>query len=370
MVEEDAPTPGFLEALSDKILNTIDFKLNYEKENYILKVKSSQECLYLEITKDENFIYFYEISLRLSELINLDKIFKICENMNDAFDLLVSNIKSYKNEIKKISEHNLILSINILQPNHSVVEKEISLNKKYHKSETTIEKLVEEIKQLKLSQKNMEKEILELKQENNKLKDLNELKELKDKINYFMDPTKIKSNIITDENKFEFIKERLAKVGKVLLKGNENPKISFELLYRAKKHGDKAKDFHIRCDLYRNTLTIIKTKEGLTFGGFTTQTWEGIDLDKKDKNAFCFSVDKNKIYNSVNGKSAIFASPEYGPSVQNCIFEVKGEFFVNEGECNDGADTFYDNIESSNEINGGKNSFAVEDLEVHAVYFE
>ena len=185
MVEEDAPTPGFMEALSDKILNTIDFKLNYEKENYILKVKSSQECLYLEITKDENFIYFYEISLRLTELINLDKIFKTCENMNDAFELLVSNIKSYKNEIKKISEHNLILSINILQANHSVVEKEISLNKKYHKSETTIEKLVEEIKQLKLSQKNMEKEILELKQENNKLKDLNELKELKDKINYF-----------------------------------------------------------------------------------------------------------------------------------------------------------------------------------------
>ena len=93
-------------------------------------------------------------------------------------------------------------------------------------------------------------------------------------------------------------------------------------------------------------------------------------MDKKDKNAFCFSVDKHKIYNSVNGKSAIFASPEYGPSFQNCIFEVKGEFFVNEGECNDGSDTFYDNIESSNEINGGKNSFSVEDLEVHAVYFE
>ena len=69
--------------------------------------------------------------------------------------------------------------------------------------------------------------------------------------------------------------------------------------------------------MYRNTLTIIKTKEGLIFGGFTSQTWEGNDFDKEDENAFCFSVDNKKIYNCIKGKKAI-----YGEIVIN-IFKIR-----------------------------------------------
>ena len=367
---EGAPTPGFLGDLKEKILSKSEFKLIFENNNYILTIKKSQEHLYLEIIEEDNVIFFYEIVLNLEELIQLDKIFKTCDNMDDAYELMISNIKGDKTAIKNISECKLILLINILQANHSFIEKEIILTKKYYKNELVIEKLSQEIKDLKLSQKNMEKEILELKKENEKLKELNkkdELKELKDKINYYFDSSIIKSSIIQDQNDFEFIKERLNKIN---IKGKQNYKLNFELLYRARRHGDKAKDFHLRCDMYINTLTIIKTKEGLIFGGFTSETWEGNEFDKEDENAFCFSLDKHKIYNSIKGKKAIFASPNEGPCFQNCIFEVKDKCFENEGICDMDVNSHFDNIENEYEINGGKNNFLVEDLEVFAVYFE
>lgn len=367
---EDAPTPIISDDLNEKILNTFEFKLKFENKNYNLKIKSGKDHLYLETVEENNIIYFFEVQYNLEELIQLDKIFKTCDNMDDAHELMVSNIKSDKTAIKSISEHKLILLINILQANRSVIEKEIRLTKKYNKNESVIEKLSQEIKELKISQKNLEKEISELKKENEILKAQNtnkELNDLKDRINYYFDQSIIKSTIIPEQNNFEFIKERLikAKINK-----NQNHTLYFELLYKAKRHGDRAKDFHLRCDMYRNTLTIIKTKEGLIFGGFTSQTWEGNDFDKEDENAFCFSLDKHKIYNSIKGKKAIFASPNEGPCFQNCIFEVKDNCFDNGGTCDSDVKSHFDNIESEYEINGGKNNFLVEDLEVFAVYFE
>ena len=97
---EDAPTPGFVDILNEKILNTSEFKLNYENSNYILKINSTENNLYLEIKQEDNFIYYYEIVLRLIELTKFDKIFRTCENIKEAYDLMVSNVNHYKNAIK------------------------------------------------------------------------------------------------------------------------------------------------------------------------------------------------------------------------------------------------------------------------------
>ena len=367
---EGAPTPYIIDKINEKIENSIDFKLIYGNNNYILKIKSGINNLYLEIIEESNFLFFYTISYDLSSLIQFDKTFKICDNINEAYELMASILKSDKTAIKKISEDNLILLINILQAYGSIIEKEIVLSKQYYENNIVIEKLNKEIQDLKSIQNNMEKEITELKNENKKLKEVNniqkELNELKEKLSYYFDDSIIKSSIITEQKQFEFIKERLLKVK---INENQSHQLTFELLYKAKKHGDHAKDFHLRCDKYRNTLTIIKTKEGLIFGGFTSETWEGNDFDKEDENAFCFSLDKHKIYNSIKGKKAIFASPTEGPCFQNCIFEVKDKCFENGGICDADVKSHFDNIESDYEINGGNNNFLVENLEVFAVYF-
>ena len=200
--------------------------------------------------------------------------------------------------------------------------------------------------------------------------ELNNLKEKINKIETNLLP--IESNIIRSTSDYNLIVGRLKKVN---LKDNQNKEqnqnvnINYHLLYRATRDGDEAKVFHSKCDKIKNTLVLVLTKKGLRFGGFTSETWEGKEVDKKDKNAFCFSLDKKKIYNSIKGKSAIFACPDSGPAFENCIFEIKDKCFSAGGLCSDESDSYYDNHENACEINGGEDQFEVEEVEVFSVLF-
>jgi hypothetical protein len=48
----------------------------------------------------------------------------------------------------------------------------------------------------------------------------------------------------------------------------------FTLLWRGSRDGFGARDFHKRCDLHANTLTLIQDTGGNIFGGFTPVKWE------------------------------------------------------------------------------------------------
>ena len=67
------------------------------------------------------------------------------------------------------------------------------------------------------------------------------------------------------------------------------------------------------------TLVLVKSAGNRRFGGFTTKTWDFFDPshnEKDEKNAFLFSLDKNKIYfhiNDKNSRKAIKCAPEEGP---------------------------------------------------------
>ena len=50
--------------------------------------------------------------------------------------------------------------------------------------------------------------------------------------------------------------------------------IVYKLIYSATKHGDKAKDFHLKCDYIGPNLIIIKTKNNFIFGGVTSKSWK------------------------------------------------------------------------------------------------
>ena len=149
----------------------------------------------------------------------------------------------------------------------------------------------------------------------------------------------------------------------------ETMNITLYLLYRASIDGDLASDFHSKCDKAKNTLVLVKTKKGLRFGGFTSETWQGKDVDKMDEKAFCFSLDKMKIYNCIKDKRAIFASIYSGPAFENCIFQIKDKCFEEGGECSDDIQNNFDNQEMKYEINNGEELFEVEDVEVFKVDF-
>ena len=78
--------------------------------------------------------------------------------------------------------------------------------------------------------------------------------------------------------------------------------IWYELLYKATKDGDKSENFHSKWDNKENTLIIIKSNTGKTFGGFTTQLWKHTGNYKNDKFAFAFSFDNKKIYSILDNK--------------------------------------------------------------------
>ena len=70
-----------------------------------------------------------------------------------------------------------------------------------------------------------------------------------------------------------------------------NKKLTLNLLYKASADTDRAMAFHAKCDDAKSTIVLIETDKGKRFGGFTTCSWSGDCVDKKDEDAFIFSLD-------------------------------------------------------------------------------
>ena len=147
--------------------------------------------------------------------------------------------------------------------------------------------------------------------------------------------------------------------------GRRGKTIKLKLLYKATLDTDRAEVFHNKCDKAKSTIVFIETVSGNRFGGFTTQSWEGDGIDKKDDNAFVFSLDKLQIYNIISQQPAIGCYPKYGPVFLGCQIKVNDNFFVK------GGTTYRKNvnyaINSDFELNDGIKFFGIKDLEVFEV---
>ena len=115
-----------------------------------------------------------------------------------------------------------------------------------------------------------------------------------------------------EESNIKFLNNRLLQ-DKDVPKGKN---VIYKLLYRCSLHGETTKKFHELCDRFPQTLTVIKTTKGKTFGGYTEQTWKDesqkLGKLKKDEKAFLFSLDNKKIYN-IREQPAIWCHASYGP---------------------------------------------------------
>ena len=92
----------------------------------------------------------------------------------------------------------------------------------------------------------------------------------------------------------------------------------FKLLYRASRDGFEASNFHSKCDNIYKTITIVKSRNGNIFGGYTALFWDQSSGYKTDNNAFIFSL--VNLHNSPikiacsPGQNAIYCSSGYGPT--------------------------------------------------------
>ena len=295
----------------------------------------------------------------------------------------LAEIEELKNQIKILKEENTILKTKTVE---KTIVKTIDNSAEILLLKQEIERLKKQLEQyinIKITFENYkiqkEKEISEL-----KLK----IEELKTKLSRFLEEKSyseslikrqqnsssnerqtlsiqdmrlevIKGDIIQNASELELLTRRICK---------HYNKIILNLLYKATADSDKASVFHNKCDSAENTLVLVKSSNGKRFGGYTSCSWEGDSIEKKDENAFVFSLDKMKIYNIIPGEDAIGCYPKFGPVFLGCQIRIYDRFFENGGTTFEkGAN--YD-TEEDYELSGGLKSFQVKDIEVYSVILE
>ena len=171
------------------------------------------------------------------------------------------------------------------------------------------------------------------------------------------------SSVLTNEEDIDFLNERFKKI-------NPNiKKINYNLVYRGTRDGDRASDFHNKVDKIQKTLCVVKSQKAL-FGGYTEATWEGVNVDKFDENAFCFRLSgKKKIYEKVEGEDAIGCNVEYGP-IFRYTFHLNDNYFSRKAFCYGNAKLSHFHSGSKHKLTGGDKFPVVLECEVFEISFD
>ena len=261
---------------------------------------------------------------QLSEINNLKK--KIEE---------LSGLKSRMDEIRKLKE-------------------QLSELSKYNSSTNEIE-----INNLKAQIMQMENINQQKQMQLNQLKQNTQITSTEKKEEKKTTKTIIKGDIIHDLNELEMLTRKINK---------SNNKIILNLLYKATADSDTAEAFHQKCDKAESTLVLVQDDNGKRFGGFTSRNWRGDCEEKKDANAFVFSLDKMKIYDIVEGEDAIGCYPQCGPVFLGCQIRIFDNAFKK------GGTTFERGVnyetEEDFELTGGNRAFGIKEIEVYEVIVE
>ena len=135
--------------------------------------------------------------------------------------------------------------------------------------------------------------------------------------------------------------------------------------------GFGSKDFHSKCDGKGDTVTIVKSKEGKRFGGYSDAIWDQSNTYKTGSNCFIFSFDNKEIYYNKDSKYNIYCNSKYGPT-----FGGGGLFGGHDFKITNNCDQnnySYDNSNDSYNTNGkkyalaGTKNFYVENYEVNQI---
>lgn len=168
-----------------------------------------------------------------------------------------------------------------------------------------------------------------------------------------------RGTIIRDKSELEMIVNKINKFNKA---------IKIDLIYKASVDTDKASAFHDNCDKAKNTIVLIESTNGKRFGGYTSQSWDGDCIDKKDSTAFVFSLDKMETFGVIPEKNAIGCYPDFGPVFLGCQIRIYDDAFNKGGSTFERGVTYLTNEDY--ELTGGEKLFGVKEIEVYEVRFE
>ena len=266
-------------------------------------------------------------------------------------------VKTQAEEIKQLKSK--IAELTSPKKSEEKIDEE-SLKNKIKELEDIKLKHEQEIKDLKL-QSAKKSEVKEEKEKEVKVEIKKEAPKIEKK-HVFGEKTqkyKVKGDIIHNKDEIELITRKINKV---------NKKITLNLIYKATVDSDKASAFHEKCDSAKSSLVLVETDEGKRFGGFTTSSWSGDCVDKKDEDAFVFSLDKMKVYPNIPDEDAIGCYPKYGPIFLGCQIRIYDNAFTKGGTTFEKGLNF--NTQEDYELTDGNREFKVKEIEVYEVVAE
>ena len=286
-------------------------------------------------------------------------------------------IEQLKNQIRILKEENTILKTKTIEKTKVITKDQSSeimlLRQEIERLKQEIAHLIsiktnfeiykrqkeEEITNLKLRIEELLKQISLLEQRIYKETLLKQKKAESEKQSLTIQDTRleiVKGDIIKSTSELELLTRKICK---------DHHKITLNLLYKATVDSDKASVFHDKCDSATNSLVLVQSGNGKRFGGYTSCSWEGNQIEKKDEDAFVFSLDKMETYNVIQDEEAIGCYPKYGPVFLGCQIRIFDEFFKNGGTTFEKGMNYETNEDF--ELTGGLKEFEVKEIEVYGI---
>ena len=313
-------------------------QLANDEYKLILKIENDKNCLQFILTKKNELNECYKVDVNLEEFKQLNKFFRIFDSINECAESLSDLIGNSSPKLE-LGTNEITLQINVSIPGNKISKFHIILNKEENNSNTIANSLKQEITKLQSKVNDLEMMI------NKQNVTINEINSKYEKLlkahesfvqQHQLDFINLRSmlppagdNNNTNPNLRSFQEQVnvnnneqssiISSVIELNLLSNQfrlmypGRNVIYNLLYRGSRDTYEASSFHLKCNNIRGTLIIIQTNQGIKFGGFTNETWDGDYLYKTDNTAFIFSLNNNKIYTIKKDLKAIYCSPKYGP---------------------------------------------------------
>ena len=164
---------------SSKLVKIENFDINSDYGIYSIEISKSQKekSDYIHFKAfDKNHIssLVYQKSFNFDALLEISKIFKLCNNIDDALNII---LETFKNKEVKISKDDTLNLCFYKLPTNNFNELKIPLEKSKIEDSCMIEKLCESLSLMQDKYKKLEEEVENLKLDNKKLTELLSQKE-------------------------------------------------------------------------------------------------------------------------------------------------------------------------------------------------
>ena len=342
-IYKDTKSQPILQGINVNIKGTEESNANKEINIESQKLEEKKQLVYEKKDKSEEIKY---LKKQLDELEPLKKKVSEMEVLRGQLTELnklraeVAKFKAFKEEFKEVNSQLEQLSLENEKLKSRVEELE-DIKVKYE----------EEIKILKENER-----IYSMKSRASNNSNTDEKDVIYEENSQEMT---VRGDIIHDPLELELLTKKINKL---------NQKLTLNLLYKATADSDKAAAFHAKCDDANSSIVLVETDKGKRFGGYTTCSWKGDCIDKKDEDAFVFSFDKMMTYDNIPGEDAIGCYPKFGPIFLGCQIRIYDKAFTKGGTTFERGLNF--DTEEDYELTGGDRSFNVKEIEVYEVIKE